>query len=63
MNELKPCPFCGGKAQKRKDLIGSTKLNEYYYVRCDKCRCSSPSFQKDDFCKAVKAWNRRSNES
>lgn len=32
MNELKPCPFCGGKA----DLV--TELNGFYaFVRCSNC--------------------------
>lgn len=50
-NELKPCPFCNGKA-------------EFFYigrvvgiVRCTKCRVSQSVLQvKED---AINAWNRR----
>lgn len=54
--ELKPCPFCGGKA-------------EWYYhspggfILCKKCKASTDIFELHDeeICKEVafEAWNRR----
>ena len=49
MNELKPCPFCGGEAKLHK------KGNKFY-VECDgDCwtQTSKYSYQED----AIKAWN------
>jgi len=49
MEELKPCPFCGGKAVILKENM--------YSVRCNSC------FIGTDFCfteqEAITAWNRR----
>lgn len=59
MDELKPCPFCGGKA-----AISETKFNfetdpyAEYGVLCEVCRCelkSGFSSRKT----AIRAWNRR----
>lgn len=65
MNELKPCPFCGGKAK-----IYATTTRTYpknhgkHYCYCEKCLSSGPSFSdfEDDgssVFKAIEAWNRR----
>ena len=59
MNELKPCPFCGGKALLSHDHAGIGAS----YIRCEKCGLESIRFVKsfeiasDD--KAVEFWNRR----
>ncbi len=71
MNELKHCPFCGGKAEIRttyyeletKDVPIST------YVRCTRCfaRTNEYLYKNTDLTginppeEAVKAWNRRCN--
>ena len=61
MEELKPCPFCGGKALLSHDYEG----NGASYVRCEKCGLESIRFFKsfahasDD--KAVEFCNRRVN--
>ena len=53
MSELKPCPFCGGKA----------RLNEYkdceiwYEVWCDGCAVRTEQYENED--EAVKVWNHR----
>ena len=53
MSDLKPCPFCGGKA----------RLNEYkdgevwYEVWCDECAVRTEQYETVD--EAVKVWNRR----
>lgn len=60
MAELKPCPFCGGKAK----YIYSMPYNA---VKCTKCnawgKTISDSYeQQDGRAKAIKAWNRRVND-
>ncbi len=58
MNELKPCPFCGGEDVKANTwTIGITM--ELYDVSCTSCRCTSAWHSKKS--KAIAAWNRRAN--
>lgn len=53
MNELKPCPFCGGKATISKTIDGMN----WQIVCRGECRCTSAYFaQKEN---TVAAWNRR----
>ena len=57
MNELKPCPFCGGKAK----YIYSMPFNA---VQCRKCKAFGTTVvdsceQRDGMKEAVDAWNRR----
>ena len=56
MTELKPCPFCGGEAEFRKE-------NGRFFVSCENGRCNvivetmtSASWCEHD---AIEAWNRR----
>lgn len=70
MIELKPCPFCGGKAK-----ICATTTKTYpkdhgqHWCYCEKCGATGQSFSdfEDDgssVFKAIEAWNRRDdNES
>ena len=62
MNELKPCPFCGGKALLRHDYT----LNWSSYVQCEKYRLESVrifrSFEYASDDKAIEAWNRRTDD-
>lgn len=58
MNELKPCPFCGGKP------FISAKLPYFgeeptLAVVCEQCNASSK--HKTDKEEAIKLWNRRVN--
>ena len=59
MAELKPCPFCGGKALLSHDYEGTGAS----YVRCQKCGLESIIFIRafdtasDD--RAAEFWNRR----
>ena len=59
--ELKPCPFCGGKAQLEHDGI---TVNSY--VRCFECHARTkaiavaPYHCSDD--KAIELWNQRTGE-
>lgn len=57
--ELKPCPFCGGRAV----LV---QVNRKNYVICDDCGAKSFEYsQHDDYfdARAIRAWNRRANEN
>ena len=59
--ELKPCPFCGGKAILTHDNAGLGAS----YIRCERCGLESVRFIKsfevasDD--QAIKYWNRRAD--
>lgn len=59
--ELKSCPFCGGKASLRRYPIVPDR-----FVRCDDCGASTREFESvelnaQEACgnAAIKAWNRR----
>jgi Lar family restriction alleviation protein len=61
-NELKPCPFCGGKAELIHDPHGNQFL---YWARCDNIGCTvcpeaKMTANKED---AIDAWNRREGEN
>ena len=56
MADLKPCPFCGGKA------VVTAKLpyfgeNETLSVMCKECNASSKHKRTEE--EAIEAWNRR----
>lgn len=58
MSELKPCPFCGGKAMI--DYGFSSSLNAsgvFAYVFCEQCRVSGSRHTSEE--QAKKAWNTR----
>ena len=66
MEELKKCPFCGGKAElitNRSDLTS----NAWSKVRCKSCYAETKKYyiaheySSDDL--AVDAWNRRAYET
>ena len=56
--ELKPCPFCGGKAR---CAIGFMGVN---FFKCNKCG-ATVSFDNEYYNnhknEAIKAWNRRTD--
>ena len=70
MNELKPCPFCGGKATAKSskyNLLGAYGTAEtdrkWSRVFCKSCNIGQPKrhyISKED---AIQAWNRRVNET
>lgn len=57
MAELKPCPFCGGRADTYCD-------GDCYCVRCFDTRCIAndikPLYWEED--DAIEAWNRRAED-
>lgn len=57
IKEIKPCPFCGEKANFR--YIGFLfKKAHVYVVSCPTCGCSTPYCE--DIITAVEIWNKRS---
>ena len=57
MSELKPCPFCGGKAK-------YVYAMPYNAVKCTKCKTFGKIIvdsyeQMDGKAEAIEAWNRR----
>ena len=62
--ELKPCPFCGGKAAIYATTTGTIPNNCKHYCYCTKCYSSGKSFEDREndgssVFKAIEAWNRR----
>lgn len=53
--ELKPCPFCGGEAKIKKNI-----LNEDIYVECRNCYSRTDGFGITEY--AIEQWNRRYSE-
>ena len=51
-NELKPCPFCGGKAISLKD-----KYYHIYSVACTECDAGTNTYGVEQA--AIYAWNNR----
>lgn len=56
MDKLKPCPFCGGKAEL---LIVPGNITKWV-VRCTKCYTNNGTFVLDH--DAIEAWNRRTEQ-
>jgi len=57
MSELKPCPFCGGKAYFYNYDKGYEE-NNYFMIWCDNCECAeTPQFKTEQ--EAIFAWNKR----
>ncbi|MBR4855147.1 MAG: Lar family restriction alleviation protein [Bacteroidaceae bacterium] len=54
MAELKPCPFCGGEAQRLENRTFG------HYVSCTKCRARTDYYASSGV--AVRVWNRRAGE-
>lgn len=62
MAELKPCPFCGGKAKMEKHSFWSDTTNAFtnhtYGVQCSKCFAQMRQFYVSEK-QAARDWNRR----
>lgn len=51
--ELKPCPFCGGNAEQRKNRF----IGWEYWIQCTKCGATTKSSHYEKL--ASEVWNRR----
>ena len=75
--ELKPRPFCGGKAEMREYANGHKGSGEFtasYEVKCPKCKIyfhydsvftlkkGQPVFEQNGYEKCIEAWNRREDD-
>ena len=64
MDELKPCPFCGAKAEIMLHGFYSNETQEFsdntYGVICHSCGSQGYQFFETELF-AVKAWNRRAD--
>lgn len=59
--ELKPCPFCGGKAKIVN--IGDCDGSDFYMIVCTKCTTSTSfGFKSRTKLDVIKAWNRRTKK-
>ena len=54
--ELKPCPFCGGKANKG-HWNGNKRYDSYYIVMCTHCFARTVGETVEE---AIAVWNKRS---
>lgn len=54
--ELKPCPFCGGKGSLAWDWLSCQR--HYDFIRCQNCGARTGDFLCDKD-KAIAAWNTR----
>lgn len=65
MEQLKPCPFCGGKAEIVPHKFYSKMLDDWkvdsYGVVCKRCHASGYQFWGTEK-HAIDAWNRRAYE-
>ena len=73
--ELKPCPFCGGKAEIDSTGIGYTNgsFSENYEIGCKSCNIrfrgtsyfiikdGTPTISIDGYKECIEKWNRRAN--
>lgn len=61
MPELKPCPFCGGKAKIHKSAKSTVKGGLWYFVNCQghKCKVYPQTYTYSKKSYAINAWNRR----
>lgn len=53
MNELKPCPFCGGTAE----IETSNEFLYWWTAVCSECRTGTRGYKLKE--EAIAAWNRR----
>lgn len=67
MTELKPCPFCNGRAELKHYTIKGYEPDRMYYVECSKCGQTvvhgkfDTTYHSDKWAinKAIKVWNNR----
>lgn len=64
--ELKPCPFCGGRAELLVKEFAISGCKAKAFVRCTECGAESDCYSENiSYCandRATEAWNRRVND-
>ena len=68
MNDLKPCPFCGGKAKIVTGMSASFPKRPTAYIGCEICRASTRivldlEWDGSFIWKAIELWNERVGEA
>ena len=68
MNDLKPCPFCGGNAKIVTGMSTCIPKRPTAYIGCEICRASTrivPDLEWDGsfIWKAIELWNERAGDS
>ena len=58
MEELRPCPFCGGEHVEV--VCQGSRTNDPHVVQCDDCDASASGMSRDE---AIAAWNRRAERT
>lgn len=58
MEDLKNCPFCGGKAITRRRSPDHIMRNKYF-ICCSECKNKTGYYDSEE--EAIKAWNKRIN--
>ena len=56
MAELKPCPFCGGKA----GIMRYSHIKKVSFCFCTSCKVKMPNMLTRE--EAIEAWNRRAED-
>lgn len=63
IDEINPCPFCGGKAEIKTGNLGHITLQQFAVVECTKCGATGEEVAESlDICatdEAIKKWNNR----
>ena len=57
-HNLKPCPFCGGKAMCWSRMISG--IEREWVVKCNRCKANVGLYTTEKAAKT--AWNRRTND-
>lgn len=60
MEELKPCPFCGGEAKINR-IVNTFYQYARYFSSCTRCSAESKMFETEQ--EAIEAWNTRTERT
>ena len=68
MSDLKPCPFCGGKAKIVTGISACSPKRPTAYIGCEICRASTRivadlEYDGSFILKVIELWNKRGGDS